>query len=115
MISSVKSSTCPHWNQYYSQEYYITLYLLVHAAYLGVVGKKEAEVVFGVFWAVRGAGGAAMFFLSGFASVSVAVTILLIAQAIVFLCYFCAEYFYGEMKSSDRTTPNDTITHKMML
>ena len=56
-----------------------------------------------------------MFFLSGFASVAVAVIILLITQAIVYLCYFCAEYFYGEMKSSDGTTPNDTITHKMML
>ena len=69
------------------------------SAYLGVVGQKEAEVVFGVYWAARGVGGAAMFFLSGFASVTVVVIILLIIQAIVYLCYFCAEFFYGEMKS----------------
>ena len=71
------------------------------------MGQKEAEVVFGVYWAARGIGGAAMFFISGFASVAVAVTILLITQAIVYLCYFCAEVFHGEMKSSNSAASSE--------
>ena len=47
-----------------------------------------------------------MFFLSSSISVSAGVIILLIVGASVYLCYFCAEYFYGEMKSIKSSASN---------
>ena len=47
-----------------------------------------------------------MFFLSSSISVSAGVIILLIVGASFYLCYFCAEYFYGELKSVNSTASN---------
>ena len=62
--------------------------------------------MFGVFWAARAFGGATMFFLSSSISVSTGVVILLLVGAFVYLCYFCAEYFYGDLKSINSAASN---------
>ena len=47
-----------------------------------------------------------MFFLSSSISVSAGVIILLIVAVVFCLCYFCAEYFYGELNSINLTPSN---------
>jgi hypothetical protein len=66
------------------------------AAYLGVVGQKKSEVVFGTYWAARGVGASAIFLLSISQSVVVTTSVLLANLVAAYVCYLIAETIYGE-------------------
>ena len=70
------------------------------SAYLGLVGKQDAEAVFSKFWAARALGAAIMFFLSITDSVQIPLIVLVTTLAIGYVLYLTAECVYGERLSS---------------
>ena len=65
--------------------------ILQYAAYVGVVGRKKPETVFGAFWMATALGASAVFFISSFEGVMEAVIVLLVMLVLSYTCYLTAE------------------------
>ena len=71
------------------------VFLLV---YLGVVGKKDREPVFSLYWAFHALGDSVIFFISSSVSLEAHLAILLFVMVVGFTGYIVAEILYGELK-----------------
>ena len=72
--------------------------IYMYIAYLGVVGRKNAEGVFSIFWAARATGSASIYVISSSISVTAALATLLVFLVCGYICHVIAEIFYGNCK-----------------
>lgn len=68
------------------------------SVYLGVVGKKDREPVFSLYWAFHALGDSVIFFISSSVSLEAHLAILLFFMVVGFTGYIVAEILYGELK-----------------
>ena len=80
-----------------------------YAAYVGVVGQKKPETVFGAFWMATALGASAVFFISSFGGVMEAVIVLLVMLVLSYTCYLTAELLYGEGRFKSCSKLTDTL------